>query len=178
MTDAVLVLDLFTTEAILGGDERLVKGGRVSFGRPMIYPVHPDELDPLLARRPDHGQRKYVLLHFPFDLEPPRAGRRYESATIGISFEDDVAALDITPIAPHGDEQVHLDIRGIGRTEVAWDLLAGEPAAGLRARSRVMQVVLDIPAGATGLRGALSAKLTIAPGRREVGTQGRPQSET
>jgi hypothetical protein len=158
----MLVLDLYTTEPVLGED-RLVRAARVSFGRPMIYPVRPGELDPLLDRRPDRDQRKFMLLHFPFDLEPPAPNRRYESATVRVDFDDDsVTALDVSRTASHDDETVDLDIRGIGRSVIAWDLRPGDPRTGLRPRSRVMQVILDVPIGSTELHGALSAELTIA----------------
>jgi hypothetical protein len=162
VTHAVLVLDLYTEEPVLG-EHRYVRQASVSFGRPMIYPVQPVELDPLLGRRPDLGGRQFLLLHLPFDLEPPKPNRRYESATVEIAFDDNgVVALDVMPTAPVDDEAVHLDIRGIGRRVVAWDLRPADAQAGLRPRSRVMQVILETPVQSTEFHGALSATLTIA----------------
>ena len=162
MPDAVVVLDLYAEEPVLG-ERRYVRQASVSFGRPMIYPVDPAELDPLLGRRPDLASRQFLLLHFPFDLEPPGRNRRYDSATVEIAFDDEnVTALDVMPTAIDPEESLDLDIRGIGRRVVAWDLHPGDRETGLRPRSRVMQVVLDTPARSTELHGALSATLTIA----------------
>lgn len=162
VADPVLVLDLYSEEPVLG-PRRFVRQASVRFGRPMIYPVSSAELDPLLERRPDLANRQFLLLRLPFDLEPPRPNRRYEAATVEITFDDDaVVALDVMPTAPNDDESLHLDIRGIGRPTIAWDLRPGAPQAGLRPRSRVMQVVLDAPAESTEFRGALSATVTVA----------------
>lgn len=158
MPDAVLVLDLYAEEPVLG-EHRLLREAAVSFGRPMVYPADHSELDPVLARRPDLHSRQFWVLHFPFDLEPPKPNRRYEAATITITFDDDgVVALDIMPMQP--DEEA--DIRGIGRNVIAWDLHPADAEAGLRPRSRVMQVILDAPAEATDFHGALGATLTVA----------------
>jgi hypothetical protein len=132
----------------------------------MIYPADPAELDPLLDRRPDLHSRRFWVLHFPFDLERPRPNRRYEAATVSIAFDDErVTALDLMLT----DQAEQADIRGIGRNVAAWDLRPVEPEAGLRPRSRVMQLVLDAPAGSTDFPGALSASVTVARVRGSLG---------
>ncbi|EIV91906.1 hypothetical protein FraQA3DRAFT_1391 [Frankia sp. QA3] len=173
-TDTILRLDLYNREQVLAAPEpRLVRQASVSFGRPTVHPVRADQFTGLHKLRPDLHRKQFLLVQWPFDLEKLPANRRYESMTVDIEFDNEaVVALDILPPAydapgPSDDETVRIDVRGVGRPRLAWDLCPVDPACGLRPRSRVMLVILDLPADVVRLTGTLGAKAVVA--RRRLG---------
>ncbi|MEU7932462.1 hypothetical protein [Micromonospora echinofusca] len=179
----VLSVDLYAEERVLAAPgARLVRQAAVRFGRPMIYPVRADELTGLNERRTDLHERQFLLVQFPYELEALPINRRYESLTVQIDFGDDaVLALDVMPPTYDGPDypdldRVDLDVRGIGRNRVSWDLRCPDPDAGLRPRSRIMQVILDAPMGVQAVSAIITAEAVVV--RRVLGLETRSTATT
>lgn len=161
--DLPIRLDLYVEEQVLATAEpRRVREAGIGFGRPTAH-----ALPPGWAAGPDllpaGAGRNRLLLRFPFQLGALSPNRRYESASVFVDFADDeVTAVDIRPVqaSPPTDETPRIDVRGIGRHRLEWDIRSAD-GGGLRPRSHVMQVVLDAPAAVTELGGTLSATAVI-----------------
>lgn len=167
MPEYPLHLDLYGQELILAAPEpRRLREASVEFGRPTVRRMGPAEPTALSS----DGSGRLLLVQFPFDLETPPANRWYEAATVTVEFADEsVTAMDIRP--SDVDRTVSLDVRGLGRNRLAWDLSPAEGEDGLRPRSHVMQVVVEMPAVDVELSGVLAAEATIR--RRRMGVMDR-----
>lgn len=112
-----------------------------------------------------------LLLQFPFELQTLPPYRWYQSVTVCVAFADEaIMAIDIRLLEPAmsgEDDRPLIDVRGIGRAQLAWDVRSAS-ATGLRPHSHVVQVILDAPAGITVLAGTLNAEAMISRQRLGV----------
>jgi hypothetical protein len=181
--DLLAEVDLVSPDEMLGSRRGpVVRDSGVRCGRPVVYPVGPDDLPSTLRRRAKTSASRYYGLLLAFDLLPLQDGYEYTRVTFSVALTDKrIIALElehdpalsaapvlrVSPVrAGWLDRLRHATtlrtaVSGILGPRFAWTY-SDSGGETLRPRSYVMHAWLEAPDGATQLDGTLSVEADVS----------------
>ena len=181
--DLLAEVDLVSPDEMLGSRRGLViRDSGVRCGKPVVYPVGPDDLPSTLKRRAKTSASRYYGLLLAFDLLSLPDDYQYTRVTFSVLLTDEriialelehdpaLSAAPVLKVSPvrtswldwlRRTTTLQAAVSGVLGPHFAWTYSDSDGEA-LRPRSYVMHAWLEVPDDATQLDGALSIEADIS----------------